>query len=283
MNFRFSYKVTLVTAALSIGMVCASIWQWKRHLQKEILIDHLHETLTRPPIPLADLLGSSPNWNDLTFRRVRVSGSFDFDREVLLRNRSLDGRAGVHVITPLKIDTTDAYVLIDRGFIPIGREDPEARKRYRSAERAELFGLVKSSMAQKFMAPPDPPAGNGNPWVDRWLRVDITEIQRQLPYPLLPIYLETMSDPEDPLLASKIVREGSAGRNDVLTLSGQGKVENFGMDSPDTLYPVPTYDITPPPDIHLGYVYEWAFMALLTILIGVVMQLKRPAQRAPMS
>jgi surfeit locus 1 family protein len=283
MNFRFSYKVTLVTAALSIGMVCASIWQWKRHLQKEILIDHLHETLTLPPIPLADLLGSSPNWNDLTFRRVRVSGSFDFDREVLLRNRSLDGRAGVHVITPLKIDTTEAHVLIDRGFIPIGREAPEARKRYRSAERAELFGLVKSSMAQKFMAPSDPPAGNGNPWVDRWLRVDISEIQRQLPYTLLPIYLETMSDPEDPLLASKIVREGSAGRNDVLTLSGQGKVENFGMDSPDTAYPVPTYDITPPPDIHLGYVYEWAFMALLTILIGVVMQLKRPAQRAPMS
>jgi hypothetical protein len=85
-----------------------------------------------------------------------------------------------------------------------------------------------------------------------------------------------MEDPNDPLLASKIVREGSAGRNDVLMLTGQKNVENFGMDSPDVQYPIPTYDITPPPDIHLGYVYEWAFMALLTVAIGIIMQLKRP-------
>ena len=59
-------------------------------------------------------------------------------------------------------------------------------------------------------------------------------------------------------------------------LTGQKNVENFGMDSPDVQYPIPTYDITPPPDIHLGYVYEWAFMALLTLAIGIIMQLKRP-------
>ena len=84
-----------------------------------------------------------------------------------------------------------------------------------------------------------------------------------------------MEDPNDPLLASKIVREGAAGRNDVLMLTGQKEVQNFGMDSPDAQYPIPTYDITPPPDIHLGYVYEWAFMAFLTVGIGVIMQFKR--------
>lgn len=276
MNLRFSLKVTVVAGLLAAGMIGASLWQWQRHLQKVALIHELHDTLTLPPIALSDLVRSSPNWSALTFRRVKVKGAFDFSHEILLRNRNLDGRAGVHVLTPLKIDETDAYILIDRGFIPIGREDGETRKRYQGANQVELFGLVKNSMPQKFLAPADPPSGEGAPWVERWLRVDIPKIQRQLPYLILPVYLETMTDPEDPLLASKIVREGSAGRNDVLTLTGQGKAENFGMESPEGAYPIPTYDITPPPDIHLGYVYEWAFMALLTILIGIVLQLKRP-------
>lgn len=257
-------------------MVAASFWQWQRHLQKVALINHLHETLALAPIPLSDLVKSSPDWSQLTFRRVKVKGTFDFSHEILLRNRNLDGRAGVHVITPLQINESGVSILIDRGFIPIGREDGDTRKRYQGSQEVELFGLVKSSMPQKLLAPADPPSGGGAPWVERWLRVDVPKIALQLPYSLLPVYLETMTDPEDPLLASKIVREGSAGRNDVLTLTGQGKAENFGMESPDRVYPIPTYDITPPPDIHLGYVYEWAFMALLTILIGIVLQLKRP-------
>ena len=61
-----------------------------------------------------------------------------------------------------------------------------------------------------------------------------------------------------------------------MNLTGKSNVENFGMDSPDAAYPIPTFDTTPPPDIHLGYVYEWAFMALLTISIGLIMQFKRP-------
>lgn len=257
-------------------MVCASVWQWDRHIQKQGLISRLQETLSLEPIPVTELLATPTAWEDLTFRRIKLAGTYDFTREVLLRNRNLEGRAGVHVLTPLKIDSTDTHILVDRGFIPIGREGQAERVAYQTPQHVELFGLVKNSMAQKFMAPNDPPAGDGNPWVDRWLRVNIPSIQKQLPYQVLPIYIEIMEDPNDPLLASKIVREGAAGRNDVLMMTGQKNVENFGLDSPDARYPIPTYDITPPPDIHLGYVYEWLLMAIITVAIGVIAQLKRP-------
>lgn len=275
MQFRFSWKVTLTTGILSVGMVYASVWQWGRHIQKQALVQHLQETLTLPPIPLIGLLSTSTTWEDLTFRRIQVSGSYDFTHEVLLRNRNLEGRAGAHIITPLKIDNSDSYLLVDRGFIPLGREARDTRSKYQTPHHVELFGLVKDSMPKKFMAPADPAAGNGSPWVDQWLRVDISSMQAQLPYQVLPVYIEVMEDPNDPLLASKIVREGAGGRNDVLMMTGQKEVQNFGMESPDANYPIPTYDITPPPDIHLGYVYEWAFMALLTVGIGIIMQLKR--------
>ncbi len=274
-NFRFSTKITTTTVILAACMVWASFWQWGRHLQKQQLIKRLDETLLLEPIELPSLLDTSPDWSTLTFRRVKVSGSYDFQHEFLLRNRNLEGRAGFHVITPLLIDGRTERVLVDRGFIPWGRETRENRVKYQTPTHVELYGLVKESVPPKLFAPNDAEAGPGKPWVDQWLRVAIPDVQKQLPYSVLPIYLEVMQDPNDPLLPSKIVREGAGSRNDVLAYTGQKQIENFGMDSPDLAYPIPTYDTTPPPDIHLGYVYEWAFMALLTVGIGIIMQFKR--------
>ena len=58
-------------------------------------------------------------------------------------------------------------------------------------------------------------------------------------------------------------------------MTGSRNVENLGMQSPDVSYPIPLFDTTPPPDIHLGYVYEWACMALMTLGIGLIAQFKR--------
>lgn len=258
-------------------MVGMSIWQWGRHLQKQELIATLNNTLRLPPVTLTDIIAQHPDWSSLTWRRVTVSGTFDFAHEFLLRNRSLNKRAGTHVVTPLKIEGLDnSYVLVDRGFVPLGREGLDNRKQYQRPAHVQMFGLIKESMPAKLFAPNDPETGGGRPWVDQFLRVDITKVSRQLPYSVLPIYLETMQNPDDPLLASQIVRNSSGGRHDVLNVTGPSTVENFGMDSPDAEYPLAAYDTTPPPDIHLGYVYEWAFMALLTIGIGLVIQMRRP-------
>jgi cytochrome oxidase assembly protein ShyY1 len=290
MQFNFSLKTTLICGALALGMVRASIWQWDRHLQKQELVASLNSTLHREVVDLNELISSSPNWQDETWRRVRVSGTYDFSRETLVRrNRGSHDHAGFHVITPLKIDTTgestgqsnQQYILIDRGFIPLGREEREYRKRYQNVERVTLHGIVKQSSEPgfrwlRFLVPQDPDPTPQSPWIDLWKRVNIAAMQKQLPYSVLPIYLEVMENPDDPLLAEKIVKEGSAGRNDVLALTGQKKIENFGLNSPDAAYPLPHFDTTPPADIHLGYVYEWAFMALLTIGIGVIAQFRRP-------
>jgi surfeit locus 1 family protein len=281
MQFTFSLKTTLICGALALGMIRASFWQWERHVQKQELIATLQATLHRDVADLHLLASSNPQWENETWRRVRVSGSYDFSREVIVRrNRGSNDHAGFHVITPLKIDSSDRYVLVDRGFIPLGRQEREYRTRYQTPDRAELYGIVKASSAPKFLAPKDPSPSPNSPWIDLWIRVNIEAMQKQLPYEVLPVYIEVMENPDDPLLAEKIVKEGSAGRNDVLALTGQKQVENFGLESPDLAYPLPHFDTTPPPDIHLGYVYEWAFMALLTIGIGIIAQLKRGARVA---
>lgn len=281
-RFKFSLTTTATCLLLALGMARASAWQWQRHLEKQALISTLKTTLELEPIPLQTIVESPLLDSALQWRRVSFSGTYDFEHEVIVRrNRGAQDRAGVHVITPLKLDGSEKYVLIDRGFLPLGRESRDSRKRYQTPSQGSGFGLVKSTMAPKlpkalaFLEPQDPPVGADRPWNDLWIRVDITKMQQQLPYSVLPIYLESMQNPNDPLLASQIVKEGSAGRNDVLALTGQKQVENFDMKSPEAEYPIPHFDTTPPPDIHLGYVYEWAFMALLTLAIGFVAQMKR--------
>jgi cytochrome oxidase assembly protein ShyY1 len=269
-------KTSIICLILALGMIKASFWQWDRHVQKQELIKTLQATLTREPAELLSLAQSQTMWSSEAWRRVHFSGSYDFEHEVIVRrNRGKQDHAGFHVITPLKLDNSNAWVLVDRGFVPLGREGREYRKKYHTETHVEAYGLLKESQPPKLFAPADPPTGPGKDWADIWIRVNVEAMQKQLPYAVLPIYVELMESPDDPLLAEKIVKEGSAGRNDVLALTGQKQVENFGMDSPDTQYPIPHFDTTPPPDIHLGYVYEWAFMALLTIGIGVVLQLPR--------
>lgn len=276
MRFHFSPLTTLVTLGLALGMVCASVWQWNRHVQKQQLVERLEQKLLEDPISISQLLLSSSDISQETWRRVRFSGEYDFQHEMIVRrNRGPNDRAGFHVITPLALDNNVGRILIDRGFIPLGREEKQHRTHYQSPNRVDLIGLIKNSMPQKFLAPSDPSTGPDKPWVDLWLRVDIEKMSKQLPYPVLPIYLEIMEDPHDPSVSQKIVKESSAGRNEVLSMTGGQSVDNLGMESPDVTYPIPLFDTTPPPDIHLGYVYEWAFMALITLGIGIIKQFKR--------
>lgn len=276
MRFHFSLLTTVVTLGLALGMVRLSIWQWDRHIQKQELVEHLERKLLEPPAPISDLIRSSNDISQETWRRVRFSGEYDFQHEMIVRrNRGPNDRAGFHVITPLMLDNDAGQILIDRGFIPLGREGKETRKEYHRPSRVDHIGLIKNSMPQKFLAPSDPPTGLDKPWVDVWIRVDINKMSLQLPYPILPVYLEIMENPQDPGVSQKIFKESSTGRNEVLSITGTQKVENLGMESPDVSYPIPLFDTTPPPDIHLGYVYEWAFMALLTLGIGLIKQFKR--------
>ena len=260
-------------------MVRLSAWQWDRHLQKLELIDHLESNLKLPPIDLTELARTSKDWSEPVFRRVKLSGTYDFEHEMLLGNRRFEGRAGSHVITPMQVDGNGLWVLVDRGFIPLGKESKEVRKPYQRPAHMDMYGLIKGSMRREFLSANDPDVGPGKPWGDAWLRVNIDQMKKQLPYDVLPIYLEVMPDPNDPTVKESIVRESEGGRDDVLFYSGQKQVQTFGMDAPEDAYPIPVHDTTTPPDIHLGYVYEWLFMAVITLGIGIILQMRRPRMR----
>jgi len=260
-------------------MIRASVWQWDRHNQKQAYIQQMETRMQEAIAPLDEILSKSePNWSSLPYRRVAVNGVYDFEHEVVLRNRMYDEKiAGVHVVTPLKIDGSHSYILVNRGFIPLEEAQRSKRKIFQRSSNAHFIGLIKESAYRRFLAPKDDDAGAALPWVDSWLRVDIDSMSKQLPFKPLPIYLEIMSD-TNPKAAEKEIVKASNGREELLVLGLKGVMDGTKTSRPISDFPIPAYDPVIPAGRHLGYVYEWATMALMTFLIAIILQL-RPRQR----
>jgi surfeit locus 1 family protein len=100
-----------IAATLSLGY-----WQWGRAQQKIAL----HETIARrevlPALAAADLLAARDDSDKLLHRTIQLRGKWIADRTVWLDNRQMNGIPGFYVVTPLRIEGSDAVVLVQRGW-----------------------------------------------------------------------------------------------------------------------------------------------------------------------
>ncbi len=110
-------RVWLPTVAAIAGIaltVALGVWQLGRGNEKAALAEQLKSAQSGPQIaiPAAEISAA-----DVAWRRVEVHGRFAADYTVFIDNRILNGVAGYHVITPLKIEGGERYVLVNRGWI----------------------------------------------------------------------------------------------------------------------------------------------------------------------
>ncbi|HWQ13951.1 MAG TPA: SURF1 family protein [Roseiflexaceae bacterium] len=185
---------TLVVLA-GVAVLCRlGLWQLDRHSQRMAQNRLIAERMALPPAPLDPALPPE----ELDYRRVVLRGVFDPSQEVLLRNREYQGATGYHLITPLRLPGRSGAVLVDRGWVPLGAEDPEQRRRYAPPPgEVTVEGVARRSQRYEG-GPEDPPTGPLKPRLDAWFRVDIERIERQTGYPLLPVFVQQQPGPEPP-------------------------------------------------------------------------------------
>lgn len=106
--------------ALLVAAVCVRLgfWQLDRLEQRRERNAVLRESLALPPLDLdaRSLEAVRRDPERFRFRRVRLRGEYVRGAEVVLRGRSLGGRPGVHLLTPLRLAGTRWAVLVDRGW-----------------------------------------------------------------------------------------------------------------------------------------------------------------------
>ena len=163
------------------------------------------------------------------WKTVIVTGTFDPATQVLIRNRSLDGAPGYHVLTPLK-----------------------RRRWHRRARRAGLGAAVHLEQRDARRAtagrrhghgrgprPAHPEPGRAGATAIRptgvlatMARIDIPRVQQQTPYPVEPAYVEMTSSSPAPTTALP------------------------------TLVPLPELDDGP----HLGYAVQWIIFSICAVI-----------------
>ena len=163
-------KFWLLTAFLLLattGFGALGVWQVHRLAWKLDLIAEIDSRTHAAPAPAP----GPAAWPDINasqdaYRRVRVSGEFQNDREThVLAVTSLG--SGYWVITPLHTDQ-GFTVVVNRGFVPPDRADPSTRPSPPS--HVELTGLLRIT---------EPKGGflrSNDPEADRWYSRDVTAI-----------------------------------------------------------------------------------------------------------
>jgi surfeit locus 1 family protein len=118
---RYSFKPailpTLATLALMGLFIGLGVWQLNRAHEKQAMLLQYHTRSQKSPVQLRLPVADAERWQ---YRRVRITGHFDGERQFVLDNQVNRGRAGYHVLTPVKPTTGQSRVLVDRGWIPLG-------------------------------------------------------------------------------------------------------------------------------------------------------------------
>jgi surfeit locus 1 family protein len=176
--------------ALAVGALCIrlGVWQLERLEQRRARNAAIQSQIDRPALTL----NADPITPDgLIYRRLRASGRFDPAHEIVLSNRAYSGQAGVHLVTPLVLEGGDAAVLVDRGWIPASQASPTGRAAFDVHGTIEVIGIGRPSQQEPSIALlADLTRGPDSPPLEAWRFLDLTAIQSQIPYPLLPVILE---------------------------------------------------------------------------------------------
>jgi surfeit locus 1 family protein len=89
------------------------LWQVERGHEKSNLIEQFNSNITKIPKSISE---ESSKWD-----RVIVKGVWNGSKQILIDNVISSGIAGYKVLTPLQINETETYILVDRGWISQGK------------------------------------------------------------------------------------------------------------------------------------------------------------------
>jgi surfeit locus 1 family protein len=129
-----------LAAVMVIALTAAAgNWQLDRAHTKEGLQQSYDRGVSDAPIRLTV---EQASMEALRLRRVEVEGEFLPNGQVLLDNKTRDGKTGYEVITPLKINGSPMHVLINRGWIAAGPERARLPVIKTPAGRVKVTGIA---------------------------------------------------------------------------------------------------------------------------------------------
>ena len=238
--FRPSLVGTLTMLICIPLFIKLGLWQYHKAQQKlavqAVYMSSQHDGVLDFPLDVSnqDALVIDA-WK---YKKVKVSGYYAPQYQVLLDNQTEGNRAGYHVITPLQILNTQQYVLVNRGWI-VAKDTHTELPRFETPTtlqtiEGQIWVPSKKFFTLENVAVQKAPLAN-----TAWQNMDMVKYQKAFP-----IDVSAMAIKLDPA-----VTEGGFVRN------WQIPVERIAT--------------------NIGYAYQWFGFAIATLFIYMYMSFTR--------
>ena len=190
-QFAPSFWPTLAAAVL-IGLTLSlGNWQTQRAAYKSTLQARVDAGQQAPAVRLGLLSMARAS---VLYRRVEAQGIFDPGHEILLDNRIYNGVAGYHVLTPLNIQGSNRYVLVNRGWTPVGKDRSTLPRVPPLSSEVKIEGLALDTETRYFELPGARPLGR------LWQNLNFERYVLRSGLSLQPLVLQQRNDTGDGLV-----------------------------------------------------------------------------------
>jgi surfeit locus 1 family protein len=222
----------VLAAVLAAACIRLGFWQLSRLSQRKALNAVVMARLAEPLAPLTTLRADSSS----RLRRASVSGTADFDHEVILAARSYQGSPGVYLFTPVHVAGTDTAVLVNRGWIYTPDGVNVDLKNWRESTTS-FSGFVEILPVGR--------SGVPDGVLRRETRIaralDRPTVASLLPFPVSPLYLVATSPDTTKPIEQRVAR-----------------------------LPPPSLDEGP----HLSYAIQWFAFATIALVCGAIVAVR---------
>ena len=242
---RLQFLPRLVPTLAALAMVSLTLylawWQQGRAEQKRVLQAAFTQRTAAPALVLD---ATQRDGAAIRYRRAIAHGTFNRDGQIFLDNKTDDastGRAGYHVITPLRLNGSSTYVLVNRGWLPRTGSYPKPPIVAVPAGEVEVRGLAAIPNAH-FLE-----LSNAAVEGTVWQNLTMARYQQQMKLDVLPVMLLASNTTPDALQGLKPISEQP----------------NTGMDK------------------HIEYMLTWYSLSATIVALWIGLNLKIKPVNAP--
>jgi surfeit locus 1 family protein len=196
-KWLFATALVLAGTALCIRL---GIWQLDR-LEQRRAFNHQVESMRA--MPALDLNQEQPAYiSEMEWRAVTVKGEYDFANQIALRNQYYGNEYGYHLMTPLLFEAPSSgsgwAVLVDRGWIPAdGNSTPSEWRKYDDPGVVDLTGQIRLGQMKPTLGGVEDALPADGERLEVWNNANLEQIAMQLPYPVLPVYIQPNVNDDD--------------------------------------------------------------------------------------
>jgi len=170
--------------AIIAAVVCIRLGFWQLHRRTERKARNAL-IISRLDSAAIDVSALPHDTASARFRRARVTGTPDYEHELIFAARSYRGSPGVNFLTPVRIPGRDTAVIVNRGWVysPDGATVDESKWRDTSSTFTGYVEELPSTVGSSYASRPRVIA-----------RLSYSAIAKALPYPVAPVYLVALGD-----------------------------------------------------------------------------------------